>query len=172
MKTCGTAIVVFPPSERPHGDTHSSGTPGWKLGLGAHRCHKTGLGLSCYFEFIHCYKSTVTTGKTAIKKKTHVALIILIIALQFDVSTSCNEEIKINEMNKNCILFNIFCILFSSIEGSLWLHSGHVVVYTAILPLPWWWWFPVYLHSGHVVAYFRYGYGSRFSGLLPILTKY
>ena len=106
------------------------------------------------------------------EKKEHVALIILIIVLKSDVSTSCNEKIKINEMNKNCILFNLFFILFSSIEGSLWLHSGHVVVYTAILPLPWRWWFPVYLHSGHVVAYFRYGYGSRFSGWLPIPTKY
>ena len=27
----------------------------------------------------------------------------------------------------------------------LWLHSGHVVVCTAILPLPWQWSFPVYL---------------------------
>ena len=33
-----------------------------------------------------------------------VALIMLIIALKFDVSTSCNEKIKINKMNKNCIV--------------------------------------------------------------------
>jgi len=59
-------------------------------------------------------------------KKKHLALIILIIALQFDVSTSCNEKIKINEMNKNCILFNFYFILFSSIQGSLWLHSGQL----------------------------------------------
>ena len=32
-----------------------------------------------------------------IRQKTHVALIILIIALEFDVSSSCNEEIKIND---------------------------------------------------------------------------
>ena len=38
------------------------------------------------------------------KKKERVALIILIIALQFDVSTSCNEKIEINKMNKNCIV--------------------------------------------------------------------
>ena len=33
-----------------------------------------------------------------------VALIMLIIALQFDVSTSCNEKTEINKMNKNCIV--------------------------------------------------------------------
>ena len=80
-------------------------------------------------------------------KKTHIALIILIIALQFDVSTSCNEEIKINEVNKNCVLFNIFLFYFRPSKGRcgciaancvimhfrlLWLHSGHVVVYTTI----------------------------------------
>ena len=36
--------------------------------------------------------------------KKRVALIMLIIALQFDVSTSCNEKIKINKINKNCIV--------------------------------------------------------------------
>ena len=59
----------------------------------------------------------------SLNKKTHVALIILIIALQFDVSTSCNEEIKINEMNKNCILFLFY---FRPSKGSLWLHSGQL----------------------------------------------
>ena len=38
------------------------------------------------------------------KKKNRVALIMQIIALQFDVSTSCNEKIEINKMNKNCIV--------------------------------------------------------------------
>ena len=37
---------------------------------------------------------------TNIKKQ--VALVMLIIALQFDVSTSCNEKIEVNKMNKNC----------------------------------------------------------------------
>ena len=37
-------------------------------------------------------------------KKKRVALIMLIIALQFDVSTSCNEKTEINKMNKNCIV--------------------------------------------------------------------
>ena len=36
-------------------------------------------------------------------KKKRVALIMLIIALQFDVSTSCNEKIKINKMNKRIV---------------------------------------------------------------------
>ena len=36
--------------------------------------------------------------------KNRVALIMLIIALQFDVSTSCNEKIEINKMNKNFIV--------------------------------------------------------------------
>ena len=92
------------------------------------------------------------THTVNIVEKTHVALIILIIALQFDVSTSCNEKTKINEMNKNCILFNFCCLFyFRPSKGRcgyiaancvimhfrlLWLHSGHVVVYTAILPLP------------------------------------
>ena len=35
-------------------------------------------------------------------KKNRIALIMLIIALQFDVSTSCNEKIEITKMNKNC----------------------------------------------------------------------
>ena len=86
-----------------------------------------------------------------IKIKKHVALIILIRALQFDVSTSCNEEIKINETNKN--LYCLICCLFNFRPSKgrcvyiaancvimhfrlLWLHSSHVVVYTAILPLP------------------------------------
>ena len=38
------------------------------------------------------------------KKKERVALIMLIIALQFEVSTSCNEKTEINKMNKNCIV--------------------------------------------------------------------
>ena len=29
----------------------------------------------------------------------------LIIALEFDVSTPCNEKIEINKINKNCIVF-------------------------------------------------------------------
>ena len=37
-------------------------------------------------------------------KKERVALIMLNIALQFDVSTSCNEKTEINKMNKNCIV--------------------------------------------------------------------
>ena len=37
-------------------------------------------------------------------QKKRVALIMLIIALQFDVSTSCNEKTEINKMNKNCIV--------------------------------------------------------------------
>ena len=38
------------------------------------------------------------------KEKERVALIMLIIALQFDVSTACNEKTEINKMNKNCIV--------------------------------------------------------------------
>ena len=38
------------------------------------------------------------------KEIKRVALIMLIIALQFDVSASCNEETEINKMNKNCIV--------------------------------------------------------------------
>ena len=71
------------------------------------------------------FKTRFSEAKGNLKEK-NVALIILIIALQFGVSTSCNEETKINEMNKNCILFNMLFILFSSIEGSLWLHSGQL----------------------------------------------
>jgi len=39
-------------------------------------------------------------GKLICDKKKQVALIMLIIALKFEVSTSCNEKIKINKMNK------------------------------------------------------------------------
>ena len=42
------------------------------------------------------------TGTHAYKKR--LALIMLITALQFDVSTSCNEKTEINKMNKNCIV--------------------------------------------------------------------
>ena len=43
-------------------------------------------------------------GDRVSKKKERVALIMLIIALQFDVSTFCNEKTEINKMNKNCIV--------------------------------------------------------------------
>ena len=40
----------------------------------------------------------------------------LIIALQFDVSTSCNEKTEINKMNENCIV-GVYTVSFSQLRN-------------------------------------------------------
>ena len=52
----------------------------------------------------YCVYVTLKDRKRSLSGKKRVALIMLIIALQFDVSTSCNEKTEINKMNKNCIV--------------------------------------------------------------------
>ena len=63
--------------------------------------------------------------------KKRVALIMLIIALQFDVSTSKKEKSNFNHADHS---FDELKLIINF--RLLWLHSGHVVVCTAILPLP------------------------------------
>ena len=67
------------------------------------------------------------------EKKKRVALIMLIIALQFDVSTSKNKK-ETSSFNHADHSFDELKLIINF--RLLWLHSGHVVVCTAILPLP------------------------------------
>jgi len=53
-------------------------------------------------KIILMYEQKLIFHTTHTQKK-RVALIMLIIALQFGVSTSCNEKIKINKMNKKIV---------------------------------------------------------------------
>ena len=71
--------------------------------------------------------STTQSGKK------RVALIMLIIALQFDMSTSKKKKEK-SSFNHADHSFDELKLIINF--RWLWLHSGHVVVCTAILPLP------------------------------------
>ena len=65
-------------------------------------------------------------------RKKRVALIMLIIALQFDVSSKKKKETS--SFNHADHSFDELKLIINF--RLLWLHSGHVVVCTAILPLP------------------------------------
>ena len=93
----------------------------------------------------------------------------LIIALQFGVSTSCNEKIKINKMYKK--LYSLFCVyVVTSLLVCMRLPSGGRCMYLLCVCMQ--------LPSGGCCMYLlcyvvTSGLGSQLSaGWLPIPTKY